>query len=111
MSAREKTPPDFAGLPGAALIAKGLADLTAERISEESLLVLIATDRLGRLGINVPESKAPRPREHALYSLLEERYDRGAHSRYNALLRTLNSFAAALEREASARRAATGSAD
>ncbi len=96
---------DFDGLPGADLVVKGLEDLAGGVVSEPALLVAIAAQRLRRLGIVVPETTAPYPRELALYALLENRLGTAAHSRYNSLLRQVNSFAAALEREGSARKA------
>jgi hypothetical protein len=45
--------------------------------------------------------EVPCPREHLLYSRLEERLGAGAHSHYNSLLRRMDSYAHALERERS----------
>jgi hypothetical protein len=87
------------GLPGAELVREGLADLEAGRETEPSLLLRIAAPRLRPLGINIPET----PREygvspeHQLYMLLSSHHDGGAHSRYNALLSRIASFAAAAE--------------
>jgi hypothetical protein len=64
-------------------------------------LVLIAGPRLRNLGIRIPERDHPRPFEHQLYELLEERLGSGAHSYYNSLIRRIVSFARALEREQS----------
>jgi hypothetical protein len=61
---------------------------------------LIAAPRLKRLGIEVPDSDAEYPREYALYALLQKTQGDNAHSRYNALIRRIVSFARCLEREA-----------
>lgn len=82
------------GLPGAELIAKGLADLTAGRESIEALLVSIGAPRLRLLGVAVTEPVADA--EHRLYALLDASDSDGAHSRYNALIRRLVSFERAL---------------
>jgi hypothetical protein len=88
-------------LPGEDMIAHGLEDLAQNRITEASLLVLIAAPRLRRLGIDVPVRTFSEPCEHLLYSLLEQRMDSGAHSYYNSLIRRIVSYARAREREAS----------
>jgi hypothetical protein len=94
-----------ADLPGAELVSEGLADLEAGRESEAALLVAIAAPRLRRLGIDVP-AEAERTHggesaEHRLYGLLSDA-DRGsAHSRYNALLARMVSFARAAEHASS----------
>jgi len=89
------------GLPGHELVSAGLADLAAGRESESSLLVAMAAPRLRRLGFDVPEGGGERP-SHRLYELLSEtdegEADRGAHSRYNALVARVVSFARAAER-------------
>lgn len=89
----------FHGLPGAELVTRGLEDLRAGTVSVESLLLQVASPRLERLNILVPEAICGEPPEHALYSLLEQNFGRGAHSQYNALLRRMASFARSLERE------------
>jgi hypothetical protein len=86
-------------LPGADLVRSGLSDLQAGRESEASLLVQIAAPRLRRLGIEIPDTtgRADGPAEHRLYELLARDGDRGAHSRYNALLARIASYASAAE--------------
>jgi hypothetical protein len=84
-----------ADLPGHELIADGLRDLAEGRESESSLLVAMAAPRLRALGFDVPESGGERP-SHRLYELLDEQ-DRGTHSRYNALVARVVSFARAAE--------------
>jgi hypothetical protein len=85
-------------LPGHELISAGLADLAAGRESEASLLVAMAAPRLQALGFDVPAGGGEHP-SHRLYELLER--DAGAHSRYNALVARVVSFARAAEHAAS----------
>ncbi|MGH9384658.1 MAG: hypothetical protein ACRD2N_10270 [Vicinamibacterales bacterium] len=90
---------DLARLPGGDLIAEGLEDLAARRETDAALLVLIGAPRLRRLGLIVPEPPSewfapprdPSP-EHRLYQRLARSNADSAHSRYNALVRTLVSF-------------------
>jgi hypothetical protein len=88
-------------LPGADLVAAGIADLERGVESVEALLVSIGAPRLGRLGFDV-RSPFPSP-EHRLYELLAQDDPDAAHSRYNALIRRLVSFERAAERAVSAR--------
>ena len=88
-----------ASLPGAELVAQGIADLSQDRQTDCSLLVLIAAPRLRRLGINIPDRPFPRPCEHQLYARLDQRLGTAAHSYYNSLIRRIVSYAHALERE------------
>jgi hypothetical protein len=85
----------FEGLPGADLICKGLMDIADGRETVASLLVLIGAPRLRRLGLSIPDTQL-QP-EHALYALLAQAEPDSAHSRYNALIRTLVSFERAAE--------------
>lgn len=82
-------------LPGSDLIAQGLADLRHGEETEASLLVAMAAPRLRDLGIDVPPGGGDRP-SHQLYSLISETDD-SPHSRYNALVGRLTSFARAAE--------------
>ena|SRR5256885_13021257 len=86
-------------LPGADLVEQGLTDLAQGRVSDASLLVLIAAPRLQHLGVQVPERSSQEPYEHQLYARLEERLGTGAHSHYNSLIRRIVSYARSLERE------------
>jgi len=88
-------------LPGQDLVEQGLADLSQDRVSDASLLVLTAAPRLRRLGIPVPNRRLPGRCEHDLYARLDERLGAAAHSYYNSLIRRIVSFARALEREQS----------
>ncbi len=83
-------------LPGHKLVSEGLVDLAEGRESESGLLVAMAAPRLRALGFDVPEGGGERP-SHRLYELLSEA-DQGAHSRYNALVARIVSFARAAER-------------
>jgi hypothetical protein len=82
-------------LPGYELVSEGLEDLAAGRESESALLVAMAAPRLRALGIDVPPGGGTRP-SHRLYELLADA-DGGAHSRYNALVARIVSFARAAE--------------
>jgi hypothetical protein len=94
-------PAEWAGLPGAELVLKGIEDLDSGNITDAALLVLVAEPRLRALDIQLPgwRPNIAGPVEHALYSWLEEQPGIDAYSRYNSLLRRMNSFAHALERE------------
>jgi hypothetical protein len=76
-------------------VSAGLDDLAAGHESECSLRVGRAAPRLRALGFEVPEGAADRP-SHRLYELLAARGP-GAHSRYNALVARIVSFARAAE--------------
>jgi hypothetical protein len=84
-----------ADLPGHELVSQGLHDLSTGKESESALLVAMAAPRLRALGIDVPQGGGERP-SHRLYELLSEAED-GAHSRYNALVARVVSFARAAE--------------
>ncbi|MGA2454436.1 MAG: hypothetical protein ABSG93_13045 [Solirubrobacteraceae bacterium] len=82
-------------LPGHELVSRGLADLSAGRESDASLLVAMAAPRLRSLGFDVPPVEGT-DASHRLYEVLAER-DGGAHSRYSALVGRLISFVRAAE--------------
>jgi hypothetical protein len=84
-------------LPGSELISAGLADLTAGRETIAALLVAMAAPRLRAVGIEVPDHTCAAP-SHRLYELLSEEGP-GAHSRYNALVGRVVSFARAAEHD------------
>ncbi len=86
-------------LPGEDLVVQGLKDLQSNSMTERALLLLIAGPRLRPLGVQVPHVTKRRPFEHQLYDLLSERLGDAAHSHYNSLLRRIDSYAHALERE------------
>jgi hypothetical protein len=85
------------------MVQQGIADLAQSRITDFSLLVLIAARRLRDLGIEVPDRRLSDFPEHALYERLEDRLGTAAHSYYNSLLRRVVSYAHALDREKSQR--------
>jgi len=89
-------------LPGHELVEQGLTDLAQDRLTDSALLLLVAAPRLRNLGIDVPTRSFAKPIEHLLYEQLEARLGADAHSHYNSLLRRINSYAHALEREQSA---------
>ena len=88
-------------LPGEALVAQGLADLSQDRVTDCSLLVLIAAPRLHRLGIKIPARQFAAPWEHQLYDRLARRLGNGAHAHYHSLIRRMVSYSRSLEREQS----------
>ena len=95
-------PTNWPGVPGAELVRQGLDDLAARRVTETALLVLVAEPRLRALEVAIPDWR-PRlssPVTHALYTLLEEQRELDPYTRYNSLLRRMNSFAHALEQRA-----------
>ena len=85
----------FNTLPGGDLIRKGLSDLDSGVRSASALLVLIGGTRLRNLGLPVPQGEGDP--EYLLYDLLSLDDPDSAHSRYNALIRTLVSFERAAE--------------
>jgi hypothetical protein len=87
-------------LPGHELVSAGLRDLAAGRETEASLLVTMAAPRLRRLGLDVPPGDPQQNASHRLYELLTYGQD-GAHSRYNALVGRIVSFARAAEHASS----------
>lgn len=89
--------PDLDGIPGAAIVATGLADLAAGRDTVPALVVAVAASRLRRLGLEV--ARTIPDAELLLYRALVREQPQGAYGRYNALLRQLARFAHALERE------------
>jgi hypothetical protein len=92
--------PDLRELPGHDLFSQGVADLAAGRTTEAALLVAMARTRLTQAGLEVPGT-AELHVGHALYDLLANENGADAHSRYNALLRRIVSFARAAEHAAS----------
>jgi hypothetical protein len=85
-------------LPGHELVRVGLADLAAGRETEAALVVAMAAPRLRALGIDVPAGGGSSP-SHRLYALLAQS-GAGAHSRYNALVGRIASYARAAEHAA-----------
>ena len=91
------TPDLVADLPGGAMVQRGLADAAHGRETAEAYLVAIARTRLARAGLVVARTPASAEEpERALYRLLRSQPG-DAYARYNALLRELSSFLAALD--------------
>jgi hypothetical protein len=86
-------------LPGADLFNSAIEDLRAGVESPAALLVALARGRLVDAGLAVPPVTGKRP-AHRLYDLLASQDPENAHSRYNALLRRIMSFAQAAEHAA-----------
>jgi hypothetical protein len=82
-------------LPGHELVSAGLDDLAAGRETEASLLLAMAAPRLRTVGVDVPPT-AVRVPSHRLYELLALDAP-SPHSRYNALVGRIVSFARAAE--------------
>ena len=85
-------------LPGHELVSRGLDDLAAGRDTEAALLVAMAAPRLRALGFNVPAGEKGRP-SHRLYEMLAQAGE-SPHSRYNALVARMVSFARSAEHAA-----------
>lgn len=77
-------------------MAEGLADLARGVESVAALLVAIGAPRLRGAGLVIPQHAIEEPEIH-LYQLLAQSDPDSAHSRYNALIRTLVSFERAAE--------------
>ena len=92
-----KTTDLMEGLPGEALLRKGLDDFESGRRTIAAHLVAIARSRFIRLGLLSPETQTEITEpELQLYRLLREQRTGDAYSRYNALVRELVSFEQAL---------------
>lgn len=87
---------DLAALPGAEIVLPGIADLKAGRETVEALAVRAAAGRLGVRDL-VVEAEGEEPAAHRLYRLLNREFGDAAHSRYNAILARVVSFARAAE--------------
>lgn len=83
-------------LPGADLVVEGVDDLREGRDTPAAALVRMAAPRLRTVGIDVPPVDGGNP-GHRLYELLASEDRASAHSRYNALVRRMVSFARAAE--------------
>jgi hypothetical protein len=85
-------------LPGAEVVLPGLADIEAGRKSVNASAVRSASTRLRKLGFNTPVAEDGSPAAHQLYRHLSEELGAGAaHTRYNAILERVASFARAAE--------------
>ena len=91
----------LAELPGGKLVEQGLDDLRHGKRTIPAALLEIARGRLTRNGLlppREPEAGADPQRERELYRQLRAQGG-DAYGRYNALLRELNSFIVAFERQ------------
>ncbi len=87
-------------LPGGELIAQGLQDCAAGRITPAACLIAVGWPRLNRAGMKLQDleiHRVPDP-EQKLYQLLCAKGG-DAYSRYNSLIRQLVSFEQALEHQ------------
>ncbi len=80
-------------LPGEDLVQEGVRALGNGETTVESLLVSSYSQRLKKLGHSITAPIA-NPRER-LYALLAEKYGDGAHSRFNALQKRIDSYCSA----------------
>jgi hypothetical protein len=87
---------DFEKLPGAEIVLPGIEDLRAGRETLNALAVRAAATRLGVDDL-VGDIDAEEPAAHRLYSRLNEQLGDSAHSRYNAILARVASFARAAD--------------
>jgi hypothetical protein len=85
-------------LPGAEIVLAGIADLEAGRASVNASAVQCAAGRLRQIGLDAPSRAGETPAAHQLYRQLRDELGDGAHSRYNAILARVASFAQAAER-------------
>ena len=87
---------DLAKLPGAEIVLPGIEDLKEGRETVNALAVRAAAARLGVRDL-VGEEETGEPAAHRLYRLLNSELGDAAHSRYNAILRRVVSFARAAD--------------
>jgi hypothetical protein len=85
----------------------GIEDLEQGRDTIAAALTRMAAPRLRTFGLEIPHTAAGRPAGHQLYELLAADDVATAHSRYNALVARMVSFARAAERAQSAAAART----
>lgn len=81
-------------LPGAEIVLPGIEDLEAGRETVDALAVSAAAAKLG-LSKLVGVAKPDEPAAHRLYQRLNSELGDAAHSRYNAILSRVASFARA----------------
>ena len=83
-------------LPGAEIVLPGILDLEAGRRSVNAMAVQCAATRLRKLRLSAPGISGD-PASHQLYRQLRSELGDGAHSRHNAILARVASFAGAAE--------------
>lgn len=84
----------FDKLPGAEIVLPGIEDLKAGRETINALAVSAAATKLG-VGDLVGDIGDKEPAAHRLYLRLNSELGDAAHSRYNAILARVASFARA----------------
>lgn len=84
----------FDNLPGAEIVLPGIEDLKAGRETINALAVSAAAAKLGVREF-VREVEGDEPAAHRLYLRLNNELGDAAHSRYNAILARVASFARA----------------
>jgi hypothetical protein len=89
---------DLKSLPGAEIVLPGILDIEAGRRSVNATAVQCAATRLRGVGLNAPGIDGEVPAAHRLYEQLAGELGDSAHSRYNAILARVASFAGAAER-------------
>jgi hypothetical protein len=89
---------DLKSLPGAEIVLPGILDLEAGRRSVNAMAVQCAATRLRKIGLSAPGVAGGAPASHQLYGQLRSELGNGAHSRHNAILARVASFAGAAER-------------
>ena len=87
------------GLPGAEIVAQAFADWERHEVTSAVLGVTIIAPRLRLFGFEVFDLELEETPELLLYSRLSEEQTLDPYSAYNAMLRRLFSFAAAVEAE------------
>ncbi|HET7589915.1 MAG TPA: hypothetical protein VFK14_06990 [Solirubrobacterales bacterium] len=87
---------ELANLPGAEIVLPGIEDLKAGRETVNALAVSAAAARLGVHDL-VDEDDSEEPASHRLYRLLDSELGDAAHSRYNAIIGRVVSFARAAD--------------
>ena len=84
-------------LPGAEIVLQGIEDLKLGRESVNAIAVQCAATRLRGVGLDAPGIEGDVPAAHRLYARLSDDLGNAAHSRYNAILARVASFAGAAE--------------
>jgi hypothetical protein len=93
------TAENLRNLPGAEIVLPGMLDLEAGRRSVNAMAVQCAATRLRGVGLKTPVANGgDTPAAHQLYEQLQAEHGHAAHSRYNAILARVASFAGAAER-------------
>lgn len=84
-------------LPGAEIVERALKDLERHVESSAAIALQVIAPRLRLMGYDVPRSALDESPELCLYRQLSNEHVLDPYSSYNAMLRRLYSFAAAVE--------------